>query len=398
MKILYCAIDQVVPGTKGGSVHVQAVAEGLAQLGHDVHVLTQQGPGGFPQSPVMAGGGRLQWQHVAPPFGSNRMRMARAGRIAAIARALKPDAVIERYFNFGGEGISAATRVGALAVLEVNAPVVDYAGSPKRLLDRLLLFEPMRRWREWQCRAADLIVSPSRAILPSWLPAERVVELEWGADTDRFQPEASGDPGFERRPDDVVAAFAGAFRAWHGAIHLVDAMRHLEERGPTSLRAVLAGDGPELPRVRQAARGLARVAFTGPLDHAHVPAFLARADIGVAPFDVSAHAPLSIAFYWSPLKIFEYMASGLPVVAPNIEGIRRIVSDGREGLLYDPSVTGALARTLERLQDAQLRRSLGASARARAVSEYSWTGHCQRLQDAMEGAFAARRKGRGAAR
>ena len=40
MRILYAAIDQVVPGTKGGSVHVAAVAEGLAALGHDVHVLT----------------------------------------------------------------------------------------------------------------------------------------------------------------------------------------------------------------------------------------------------------------------------------------------------------------------------------------------------------------------
>ena len=69
---------------------------------------------------------------------------------------------MERYFNFGGEGMRAAARLGALAVLEVNAPVIDYPGSPKRLLDRALLVEPMRRWRDWQCRTADVIVSPSR--------------------------------------------------------------------------------------------------------------------------------------------------------------------------------------------------------------------------------------------
>ena len=41
-----------------------------------------------------------------------------------------------------------------------------------------------------------------------------------------------------------------------------------------------------------------------------LPACLAAADIGVAPFDTAAHAPLSLAFYWSPLKVFEYMAGG----------------------------------------------------------------------------------------
>ena len=69
--------------------------------------------------------------------------------------------IIERYYNFGGEGIGAAARVGATAVLEVNAPVIDYPGSAKRRLDRALLVEPMRRWRERICARADVIVTPS---------------------------------------------------------------------------------------------------------------------------------------------------------------------------------------------------------------------------------------------
>jgi glycosyltransferase involved in cell wall biosynthesis len=384
MRILYCAIDQVVPGTNGGSVHVRAVADGLAALGHEVHVLAQRGAGGFPS-------GGAHWHEMGPPLGSNRLRMARAGRVAAIAHTLKPDVVMERYFNFGGEGMRTASRVGALAVLEVNAPILDYPGSPKRLLDRLLVVEPMRRWREWQCRIADLVVSPSRAILPAWLPADRVVQLEWGADTDRFRPDALGVVPFERAPRDVVAVFAGAFRPWHGAVHLVEAMRHIEADGTPAIRAVLAGDGPELPRVRDAARGLSRVTFVGPVDHDAMPALLASSDVGVAPFDVSAHPPLSLAFYWSPLKIFEYMASGLPVVAPGIEGIRRIVTDGEQGALYDPADAGALARTLERLTDPRLRRRLGSAARERAVREFSWSGHCRQLQAAIARALASGR-------
>src|SRR3954471_17281076 len=139
MKILYCASDQTVPGTKGGSVHVTAVAEGLAALGHEVHALVT--PGG----PFPAG---VHWIAMPPPLGRKELRFANATAVRRLAEALKPDVVIERYYNFGGEGIGAAAAVGAIAVLEVNAPVIDHPGSRKRLLDRALLFEPMRRWRE----------------------------------------------------------------------------------------------------------------------------------------------------------------------------------------------------------------------------------------------------------
>ena len=90
----------------------------------------------------------------------------RLRRVEALARELRADVVIERYYNFGGEGVWAAARTGALAVLEVNAPIIDHPGSLKRWIDRALVLEPMRRWREWQCRHTNLFVTPSTNILP----------------------------------------------------------------------------------------------------------------------------------------------------------------------------------------------------------------------------------------
>ena len=374
MRILYSAIDQVVPGTKGGSVHVAAVAEGLATLGHEVHVLVGAG-GRFPEGPV-------RWTAMAPPLGRKELRWMRAPAVARCAAALRPDVIIERYYNFGGEAIAAARGVGATAVLEVNAPVVDHPGSAKARLDRALLVQPMRRWRERLCRLADLIVTPSAGILPPDTPAEKIVRLEWGADTTRFAPGAPGTPAYARPPG-TVAVFAGAFRNWHGAIHLAHALRALRERGRGDVGAVFIGDGPELPRVREAARGLDDVIFTGAVPHEAMPASLAAADIGVAPFDTAAHRPLELGFYWSPLKIFEYMASGLPVVAPAVDRIPSLVEHGREGLLYDPRAPGALAAALERLADAALRTTMGRAARQRAVREYSWAAHCAALVDAV---------------
>jgi glycosyltransferase involved in cell wall biosynthesis len=388
MKILYAAIDQVVPGTRGGSVHVTAVAEGLAALGHEVHVLATPGNRPFPAGPV-------RWIPMSPPFGANQLRWARAGAVKRIARQLRPDVVMERYYNFGGEAILHARELDARAVLEVNAPVIDHPGSTKALVDRALLVRPMQRWRERLCAAADVIVTPSAAILPPDTPRAKVRELEWGADTVRFHPGAGGPLPFTS-PAGTVAVFAGAFRSWHGVIHLARAIRLLRQRGRHDIGALFIGDGPELPAVRTEASGLENVVFAGAVPHDRMPAALASAHIGVAPFDLGAHKPLSLGFYWSPLKMFEYMAAGLPVVAPAVARIPQLVEDGREGILYDPAGVppeggnhrrgghaAALADALEQLTDADLRARLGAAARERAEREYSWAAHCRALSDAF---------------
>ena len=386
MRIVYAALDQRVPGTTGGSVHVTAVAGGLAALGHDVDVLTTPGPGPFPAGPA-------RWHALAPPLGLRHLRVLRTEAVRRFAEEARAEVVIERYHNFGGEGMRAAQAVGAVGVLEVNAPVIDYPGSPKARLDRALLIEPMRRWRERQCRMADLLVTPAAEVLPGFVPRERIVEIEWGADTDRFVPGAGGTVPFAKRPGTVLAVFAGAFRAWHGAVNLVRAMRELRAGGRRDVDAVLIGDGPELARVKAEAGGIDGITFTGAVAHEVMPACLAAADIGVAPFDVAAHPPLQLAFYWSPLKVFEYMAAGLPVVAPAIPRLARILGPGHERLLYDAQAPRALADALAYLAGhGDERRRLGASARQRACDEFSWTAHCRKLDEAIRQAM--RRRGR----
>jgi len=381
MRILYAASDQRVPGTTGGSIHVVAVAEGLAALGHEVHALVT--PTGSP------GDARVHWIGLPPPAGRKELRWANTGAVRSIARQIEPDVIIERYYNFGGEGIRAAAEVGALAVLEVNAPVVDYPGSGKRLLDRALIFEPMRRWRDYLCAKSDLIVTPSPAIIPPDTPTSKILQMEWGADTDRFRPGIEGAVPFDR-PADTVAVFSGAFRSWHGTIHIITALRELHARGRKDIGAVLIGEGPELARVREAARGLDGIIFTGALPHDQIPACLAACDFGVAPFDPETHPALSLGFYWSPLKVFEYMAAGLPVVAPAIDRIPALVGHNREGLLYDSAIRSGLPHAFEALTDPHLRNRLGRAARDRAVRDYSWAAHCRLLEQAMIAAVRAR--------
>jgi len=151
---------------------------------------------------------------------------------------------------------------------------------------------------------------------------------------------------------------------------------------------VLIGDGPEFARVKRAAATIEGITLTGPVPHDAMPANLAACDIGVAPFDPAVHAPLALGFYWSPLKVFEYMATGLPVVVPRLDRLSAIVRDGREALTYNPGDVNGLATALARLMDPALRDALGTAARARVVSEFSWSSHCARLDEALRKASA----------
>ena len=82
-----------------------------------------------------------------------------------------------------------------------------------------------------------------------------------------------------------------------------------------------------------------------------MPALLAPPTSASRRSTSRAHAPLSLGFFWSPLKIFEYMATGLPVVAPAVDRIPSLVAHDRDGILYDPAMADALADALLRLRD-----------------------------------------------
>jgi glycosyltransferase involved in cell wall biosynthesis len=380
LRILYSAIDQPLPGPHGASVHVVSVAEGLAELGHELHVVVSPSDSSPTPHP------RVTWYGVRPPFGLRQLRLARAHEVIRLARALKPDVVMERYYNFGGEGVLAARAVGATTVLEVNTRIADFPGSAKQKLDRVLLVEPLRRWRDWQCARADLVITPSEKIIPPHVPSDRMLVTDCGADIDLFHPGATGDVPFTKQPGDTIVIFSGSFRAWHGAAHLVDAIRRLRARGRTDIKAVLIGSGPELSNVRTAAGQVQGVSVLDPVSHTKLPPIVAAADIGAAPYDISFHPALAHEFHWSPLKVYEYMSSGLPVVAPYIERLATIVRDGREALLYDAADPDGLANAIERLTDPELRRRLGAAARVRTEEQFNWRSHCRTLDEAIRAA------------
>jgi len=371
MRILYVASDQRVPGRTGGSVHVLEVARGLAARGHEVHAVVHRAA----SAPAREDSDGVHWHRIAwrPPHRFFRFRARRA--VEALAAAARAEVVIERYYNFGGEGILAATARGIPSLLEVNSPVVDHPGSAKGVLDALSVVRPLRRWRERLCREATALVAPLPDIVPAFARA-KTETVTWGANVRDFSPARRSDA--VRRelgiPDGALAVvFSGSFRPWHGVHVLEDAARALRHRDDVFF--VLVGG----PRAGEADGYRGR--HLGAIPYERMPDVLASSDVGVAPYDTARLRQLRLGFYWSPLKIFEYMASGLPTVTIPRFPLTDIVREGQEGLHAREGDPAALAAALVRLADDEaLRTRLGASARARVVEKYSWARHCEQLE------------------
>jgi starch synthase len=370
VRILYVATDQTVPGATGGSVHVLEVAQGLARRGHEVHAVVAAKGG-----PAREEQGAVVWHRVAWHPRHRFFRFRARPAVEAIAAEVRPAVVMERYYNFGGEGIRVAAARGIPSLLEVNSPVVDHRRSAKAALDAALVVRPMRRYREALCRQAAAIVSPLPEIVPEFARG-KTETVTWGANVDAFSParrsaEARRSLGI---PESAVAVvFTGSFRPWHGVHVLEDAARRLA--GRADLYFLLVGGGETGDGNGYRGRRL------GTRPYGEMPEIVAAADIGVAPYDPARLRQLALGFYWSPLKIFEYMAAGLPTVTIPRPPLTDIVRDGEEGLHAAAGDPAALAAALERLaDDASLRARLGASARARVVERYSWARHCEQLE------------------
>jgi glycosyltransferase involved in cell wall biosynthesis len=171
--------------------------------------------------------------------------------------------------------------------------------------------------------------------------------------------------------------YAGHLYPWKGVDLVIEAVAALKDT-----RGLIVGGHekePDLARVKALAAQLncaSRIAFTGLIPPAAVAARLRDADVVALPNPASAIS----SEFTSPLKLFEYMASGRPIVASDLPSLREVLRDGDNALLVEPGNPQALTAGIRRLKDdAALGRRLAAQAK-RDVREFTWARRAARLE------------------
>ena len=407
MRIAYLTADFGVPvlGTKGASTHVRGLVRELRRLGHELLVLTPN-VGDEPHS-------ALDFRLMEVPFAGALLELHEAlteeqvcqgTRLAKDLRNIlyavnlelqgrllleefRPDAIYERFCLLSTAGVELARYFGVPLILEVNAPLV-VEQQKARGLSLPIAARAAERLTLTSANHVIVVSSHLREYVTAvGVSADRVSVIPNAADPDLFHPRTGPSELRERLGwrDQFVIGFVGSMKPWHGISTLVDALQHLfAPEAP--FRLLLVGSGPELTALReQVSRyGLdGCVHMTGDVPHDRIPDMLHAMDCAVVPCAADADR------YFSPVKLFEYMAMALPIVAANVGQICRVIEHGRTGWLYTPGDPFELAALIGALSaDKRLRGNTGAAAREQFLAESTWEHNARRVIEIAEALLA----------
>ena len=392
-------------------LHIYHTMRGLQRAGHEVTLLALQGrqvlrtkdlqifksdtllpshygqsgwSGTAPFKRFESGVRRLQSELHLPYLALfDSYRMAEAGSIN-----LKGfDLIHERFNLLALGGAWASRKLGIPFVLEVNADLLEqrkFKGSPERGLRRLFAL-----WATQMCfNAAAKIICISAGLKDhlnkKWkVEDSKLAVVPCAADTEAFGP--NDNPEQVRRglglTTEPVVIWVGGYYPWHDLELLVESFALVLQRRPDA-RLVLVGDGQTRPSIAQKVQngGLQRsVIMTGAIAHADVPEMLSIADIAVVP---SSPVPASRGGTGTPLKLFEYMAAGKPIVATALDQAAEVIQDGHNGLLVEAGDVNSFAGAILTLLDEPAERlRLGQNARQRAIELYSWEAYTRKLEE-----------------
>ncbi len=298
----------------------------------------------------------------------------------------RPDVLYERYNLFLPAGAWLRRRLPIPMFLEVNAPLFE-----ERQTHGGLALRRIARWSEeatW--RGADMVLPVTRVLADhvrrAGVPERRIAVIPNGINAERFLKSVDASPTRARLglAGTIVLGFTGFVREWHGLGAVVDLLADDSEH---KLSLLVVGDGPGRQALERqaAAAGVAdRVRFTGLVQRDFVAEHVAAFDIALQP---------SVTPYASPLKIFEYLALGRPVVAPKTANIEETLTDERTALLFPAGDAEAFRSRIARLSaDEGLRRRIGEAGR-RLIDDrgLTWDANARRLEALFEHALGSSR-------
>lgn len=362
MRIVYIA-SSALPSRTANSIHVMKMCQAFAGNGHEVVLLVPDRRELYEDEATNL----FEYYGVAPLFEVHKLPWPRMkgrshiyGFLAArTASRLAADVIYCRQLA----GAFFAARRGARVMFESHAPV---AGS---------------RASEWMFRRLlgndklDRLVVITQALAQYYRQAyphhdDRIVVAPDGADP---QPEGVRPVDLRSREGRLQVGYVGHLYAGKG----MEIIAELAPRCPRADFHVVGGTPEDLSRWKQRCSGMENLRFHGYVPHERVGAYLAAFDVVLLPnqqaVSVFGGGGSDIGRWTSPLKAFEYMAAGKPIVASDLPVLREVLEPGHNALLCPSNDIDAWQAALDRLeQDSQFRHQLGGAARRDLETRYSW--------------------------
>ncbi|GIW61025.1 MAG: glycosyl transferase [Patescibacteria group bacterium] len=291
-------------------------------------------------------------------------------RLICALRCTRYDALYVRHHPFDALSIRASKKLKIPLVVEVN-------GSYEDLYMAFPMMRPMR-WignsiMRYGIREADVVITVTEPLV-NWALQERggqpVILISNGANTDLFHPDAPGRlPGTIPTP---YAIFFGALAPWQGIETLIDTLHR--SNWPPQLHLLIVGKGKLRDKVEKATRQTNRIVYIDHVPYQQMPVVVRHSLCGLAPMHCIERNQTGVM----PLKVFETLACGVPVIVSDLPGMSDLVRRGNCGLVVPPNNPVALANAVRYLYEhPEVRAEMGKRGRELIVREHSWDSRAE---------------------
>jgi glycosyltransferase involved in cell wall biosynthesis len=379
-KVLYHHRTQ---GKAVEGVHIRGITDALRAQGVAVDIISLPGADPYSSPRTMSPTRQARpWMKLVTRLPEPLFELAElaynlvAGwRIAIwLLRNRDVDFIYERYSLFMYAPILLARMRGVPIILEVNDSATVERVRPLSFR-RLAMAIERRAFRDASglVFVSGIFRERARAAHGAMAPA---IVTPNAANIDTFTFSAGQREAARARlglDGHVVCGYLGGFVPWHAIDRFVHRIAEHLAMAP-HLKLLLVGDGATYPALRAhvEARGLSsQVVMTGRVAHDEVPGLLAAMDMAVLP---------SAGDYTSPVKLFEFMACGVPPVAPDFEPIREVLVEGETGWMFKAGDLGAaVERVLEHSRDVDGLARVGAAARGYIAAHRQWRNNIEEL-------------------
>jgi glycosyltransferase involved in cell wall biosynthesis len=281
-------------------------------------------------------------------------------------------------------------------VKEVNGLVADEIKTMG--LGNRISLRVMDRIERFNMPKADKIIvvtSRLKEVLQKdyGVPADKIVVIPNGANTDLFKPmdATRAREKLNLNQSNNYVCYVGAFHAWQGIEYLVKSAPLVLQKCPDT-RFLIVGDGlikQELINLAEQLGVSDKMIFTGMVPYRKVPLYMNASDVCVFS---AARSFRNERTGGSPLKLYEYMACGRPVVVGNIAGISEDVMDSGSGFVTDPTNAIEMARAIMALlENEQLRKEMGERGKKFTIERHSWMKVAEQVAEVCQSVIKNRR-------
>lgn len=300
-------------------------------------------------------------------------------RLTEVVRKHQPDVILQTHIAFSLSGKIASQATGIPLVLDDVAP--SWEEKQQYGVGNQRLAESTHHEVTSQAALCVAVSGPMRRFLEEdGISSDKLIQVPNGISAAIFHPDIDGREirrRYQITDSTVVVVFVGSFQPYHRVDLLIEAFSRL--RTDRDVRLLLVGAGREQAAAQALVDRLGvseRVVFTSAVDYQEVPRHIAAGDVAVMP---------ATNTYGNPMKVYEYMALGKAVIAPNQDTITEIGTHQSELLTFRPESIDALAAALNRvIEQDDFRTALGEAAAKAIASDHTWLNRGQTLLSAIE--------------